>query len=792
MEHLREHRSRLLAAYNKEFAQLENDLRADIAKESAKARCERPEVQVDVEVSRKAADRVEELEEQNVILREELRRTLAGLPQRPETPSALSSSGIPRESPQELTVTSGVSDRASVDWELEYRLLETRFERLKQRSEKNLKNYQAWKMYWQKEDSARRRAARRSDAEFQGSELTKPQDIDGSAKRRSQPEPEVNCDPQSDFRMPPLLATSPLPIPGYRNGGLTLEARDHREFCELPSSMESEAVRATAANSKSLVTLGDDPSSTPLPASSSSTCLDSEATQGAFDQDHGSPIVKTEEEPTDLVGTKRNLSPDLPVIYAERSVKRRRQDRKSSPHVRKEASSGPVGTSHRPIQVKDEPMSSSPLAALGFPNHDSLDLDEVYHAAELPTKEGVKHNPGIGIPALEPRKQIQSSALDVELHTPSQLKPVPRVVQGKAEPIHPRAAGPLKASVLQPKSNNMRLQPRMNSPKSSNLRASPSKAKDSGASHISALAEDGDEDLRRRDYTQSRAVSCPEQNSPEVPHADRIQLLKGLLDRSPQKRTPLASRTSQSVLSMPSPRNVLEPQCSPSLRYANGNNQPHQQSGLSVHASDIQRQSNAPSAHGAAFSASKPFRMLPNSGLTPESFKVNPHFNAGVSFAFSETVRGHDDRRRLPGCTGSGCCGGAIRKLVELGDLSPSREQGPRWNSDAPTTAEEAEERLLLDYLGSVNRHELEHMSEHERRELLIQAKTKQFADQHGRHRHRFERKKTPPGFWRTDMPTTQELEQDQATAEEMERAVVETRRREAMREGGRWIFRDE
>ena len=78
------------------------------------------------------------------------------------------------------------------------------------------------------------------------------------------------------------------------------------------------------------------------------------------------------------------------------------------------------------------------------------------------------------------------------------------------------------------------------------------------------------------------------------------------------------------------------------------------------------------------------------------------------------------------------------------------------------------------------------------RKDLIMQAHAYVFANQHGKHRHAFERRSTPPGFWRTDMATTQEEEEDRAKAREMERKKVEERWREAMRTGGRWLFRDE
>ena len=70
--------------------------------------------------------------------------------------------------------------------------------------------------------------------------------------------------------------------------------------------------------------------------------------------------------------------------------------------------------------------------------------------------------------------------------------------------------------------------------------------------------------------------------------------------------------------------------------------------------------------------------------------------------------------------------------------------------------------------------------------------RVQQFADRFGKHRQRFERRTTPPGFWRTEMASTQEEAADRAEAKRMEREEVERRWRDAVGGGGRWIFRDE
>ena len=184
-------------------------------------------------------------------------------------------------------------------------------------------------------------------------------------------------------------------------------------------------------------------------------------------------------------------------------------------------------------------------------------------------------------------------------------------------------------------------------------------------------------------------------------------------------------------------------------------------------------------------------RDRPVHSLTLDDFKVNPNCIKGSDFAFAETVRNPDQRKCLPGCTKPACCGGTFRKALELGGIPASAPLKTKlfWNSSQEQ--EDEEQKLIEDYVGD-DRGLLDKLSPEARHELVIQARTKQFADKHGRHRQAFERRTTPPGFWRTDMPTTQELEQDRGEARMMERRMVEERYREARRGKGKWIFRDE
>jgi hypothetical protein len=100
---------------------------------------------------------------------------------------------------------------------------------------------------------------------------------------------------------------------------------------------------------------------------------------------------------------------------------------------------------------------------------------------------------------------------------------------------------------------------------------------------------------------------------------------------------------------------------------------------------------------------------------------------------------------------------------------------------------------MLQDYLGDAyNNMNLTQMSSDERAELVLQARTMKVAKESGKHREAYERRRTPPGFWRVDFPTTQEQQEDRQKAEEQEKTIVQERWREAQRRGGKWIFRDE
>jgi hypothetical protein len=127
------------------------------------------------------------------------------------------------------------------------------------------------------------------------------------------------------------------------------------------------------------------------------------------------------------------------------------------------------------------------------------------------------------------------------------------------------------------------------------------------------------------------------------------------------------------------------------------------------------------------------------------------------------------------------CCGKEFRALAI----------SHRPNSPLTAAQRQEEQKLLEDYLGEYS-YRLAAMDQGERMEVWIEAKTQELANKYGKHRHRFSRMQSPPGFWDADFPDTQQLETDKEEAAKRTRRAVAERHREAARPGGRWIFRDE
>jgi hypothetical protein len=174
-------------------------------------------------------------------------------------------------------------------------------------------------------------------------------------------------------------------------------------------------------------------------------------------------------------------------------------------------------------------------------------------------------------------------------------------------------------------------------------------------------------------------------------------------------------------------------------------------------------------------------RQRPRDALRPEDFKPNPSYNDGLTYVYDEVVRGREARSALSGCTDLNCCGKTFRSFAkaERSTIGPS----------VTTRAEDI--KLLEEYLGD-DAYKLGSMTRDEKEETWLLAKTWELASKFGRHRQRYSRMPSPPGYWSVEFPSTQERAEERRQAGEIQKALVKERYREAMRPGGRWLFRDE
>ena len=187
----------------------------------------------------------------------------------------------------------------------------------------------------------------------------------------------------------------------------------------------------------------------------------------------------------------------------------------------------------------------------------------------------------------------------------------------------------------------------------------------------------------------------------------------------------------------------------------------------------------------------EPFRCRPLHRLSLEHFTINPAANAGERYAYTEVVRNQEQRKCLPGCTRE-CCRSQFQAIALT---LPTLSADGKLNPNAREANEQSDDRILLAFLGTGSEEKIRTLTNIARENLLLKAKTKLVADRYGKmHRQAYERQQSPPGFWRTEMPGSQEEEQDRTGAKRREREEVECRFREANREDGkgRWMFADE
>ncbi|RAO70667.1 uncharacterized protein BHQ10_006679 [Talaromyces amestolkiae] len=313
---------------------------------------------------------------------------------------------------------------------------------------------------------------------------------------------------------------------------------------------------------------------------------------------------------------------------------------------------------------------------------------------------------------------------------------------------------------------------------------------DSGASAISTVAEDGED----QNYIPSAIkVATDENDTPSkgpVRPSDAHRRLDDLLAARPHRQSPALDRPRTRIL-VQSTTPVSRPGNQPASVSANqtpwSNGPTKAITGYMKTAEKrpvakrkFQYETNPTTKTNndedwEAIVKSRPFRDLPVDCLDLSHFKLNPARNQGLDYAFKEVVRG-ESRKCLPGCMRTDCCGEKFRAMV--------RATGIKYDS-------EKHRALLEEHLGD-KKSALQQLSEQALNGLLIEAKARQLANQFGKHRHAYERARSPPGFWRTDMPTTQELAKDRMEADRMDREKIYERVSEARRPDGLWKFADE
>lgn len=523
---------------------------------------------------------------------------------------------------------------------------------------------------------------------------------------------------------------------------------------------------------------------------------------------------------------------DGPEFVSARSLKRKRQ------HLNKievpDESRASDGIPARPIRIKEENSNSLPQTTNSpqkLTRKETLDLDELGSKIATPRKRRLRiedclslhstvlgnfrHERSTSLPIVKGEALAENNLQIDTDDSPAMLTSSdhgPDVkIEGRANSEPPSSqqilpGGP-PVDVLHPLDPNVRVLPRTGQPDPQDLCRQKDEVR--GGQKIRVLGEDG-EDSPPEENGSTPNVRA-KRSSPTA-KAESTRRLRSLLE-APTLEKHALSTTRTSIVSKPrrhqhdglditmasaqSTRIQAQPELisKQALKHrrqgssSRSGSRPGSRLGSSPRSLPGSLPGSRPGSRTDLGSSHTSLRACPLDQLTIADFKPNPAFNQGFNYTFLETVRGRDARRCLPGCTDPSCCGSAFRALAAA---APALPVPSRLFDDSQDDSDE-NERLLKDYLGGAyDVQRIRRMKAEEREELVLQAKTRLVADNHGKHRHAYERRVTPPGFWRTDMPSTQEIERDREAARELERKSVEERWRESMREGGRWLFRDE
>ncbi|KAK7203472.1 hypothetical protein BZA70DRAFT_282577 [Myxozyma melibiosi] len=145
-----------------------------------------------------------------------------------------------------------------------------------------------------------------------------------------------------------------------------------------------------------------------------------------------------------------------------------------------------------------------------------------------------------------------------------------------------------------------------------------------------------------------------------------------------------------------------------------------------------------------------------------EDFIVNPSYanQHGIPHAFHEVTRNREERACLHGTDCARC-----KDFYAAAGPHVGLPSGPRWNDKSPAAGVAVASPSVT-------------------------AREKSLIDKVSRHKSNWEEPPSPPGFWRSDFPNTQEAAEDRAEARRRNREKVGERLEEALR-NGRFLFKD-
>ncbi|PKY02406.1 SAE2-domain-containing protein [Aspergillus campestris IBT 28561] len=427
---------------------------------------------------------------------------------------------------------------------------------------------------------------------------------------------------------------------------------------------------------------------------------------------------------------------------------------------------------------RTRPRLSHNSSSQGGPD-ETQDLDEVRCTVETPTKDRGNH-------------QGRSESWSVSTEPPSTKSPYPQF-NGLETPTNGRDHLPafqFYGKNLRSVRETSQRQPGNRSTKNSEKMA---------RFAVKSIAEDGNEgiqDLPIGDESKSLipGVQSPGSSSTNDPQARRR--LQNLLESPLRPRHPLGQNYDHGNRA----DTLQKAQCHPD----EGRKDPLPRDGAGMLAKSVEKttSSQTPLAskiqQSTGFHPRQPSPSMENTDIHPEDeplrarpphkldlshFRINPEYNQGLDFAFDSVLRKREERKCADGCTRPSCCGEKFLAMARLGGISAS--------SATSLSLEGDDKSILEEYMGK-DAHLLDGMKPEDRQALLYEAKAKLIANRFGKHRNQHQRPASPPGFWRTDMPSTQELDYDREEARRVERDKVRERYREATRPGGLWKFADE